>query len=125
VRVHLARHEDVPRYLGALDLLLAPSQTTRAWKEQFGRMVIEAFACGVPVAGSDSGEIPLVVGDAGRILPEADATAWARTIEELMGDPAGRAELAARGLDRARRYSTAAVAGELGEYYHWLAGQAA
>ena len=68
VRIMLAKHDEVPAYLGAMDVLVAPSQTTWHWKEQFGRMLIEAFACGVPVIGSDSGEIPYVIGDAGRVV---------------------------------------------------------
>lgn len=121
VRVLLARHDDVPRYLGAMDLLLAPSQTTRSWKEQFGRMVIEAFACGVPVVGSDSGEIPHVIGDAGVVLAEADVSAWARTVEDLLGDPARRAALAARGRARAReRYDVRQVAAQYVEFYFAL-----
>jgi glycosyltransferase involved in cell wall biosynthesis len=39
-----------------MDVLCAPGQTTPHWREQFGRMLIEAFACGVPVLTSDSGE---------------------------------------------------------------------
>ena len=96
------KHDDVPAYVNAMDLLAAPSQTTRFWREQFGRMLIEAFACGVPVVASDSGEIPHVVGDAGRIVPEADESAWVVALTELLSDPAARAELRARGLDRAR-----------------------
>ena len=54
-----------------MDLLCAPSQTTPRWREQFGRMLIEAMACGVPVIASRSGEIPHVVGDAGLLVDEA------------------------------------------------------
>jgi hypothetical protein len=36
VKVVLARHDEAPRYLGAADLMVAPSQTTGNWKEQFG-----------------------------------------------------------------------------------------
>jgi len=97
-------HDDVPRWLNAMDLLCAPSQTTTGWQEQFGRMLIEAFACGVPIAASTSGEIPYVVADAGILLPEADKEQWIRAIGELLRDPAQRRELAARG--RARALST-------------------
>ncbi len=65
-------HDDVPEHLNAMDLLCAPSQTTTRWREQFGRMLIEAMACGVPVVASRSGEIPHVVGDAGLVVDEAD-----------------------------------------------------
>jgi glycosyltransferase involved in cell wall biosynthesis len=95
-------HAGVPPYLSAMDVLAAPSRTTRRWREQLGRMLIEAFAAGVPVLGSDSGEIPHVVADAGLIIPEADETAWAAAVSNLLGDPGRRADLAARGLERAR-----------------------
>jgi len=96
-------HDGVPTVLNACDLLVAPSQTTPAWKEQLGRMLLEAFASGVPVVASDSGEIPHVVGDAGRIVPEADRGSWLRTIGELLESPAMRADLARRGRERAEQ----------------------
>ena len=95
-------HGDVPRWLAAMTLLCAPSQTTKSWREQFGRMLVEAMACGVPVAGSDSGEIPYVIGDAGVVLPEADVRAWTAAIGALLEDGAARREYAAKGLARAR-----------------------
>ena len=95
-------HGEVPAYLNAMDVLCAPSLTTPRWKEQFGRMLVEAMACGVPVIGSGSGEIPHVIGDAGRVVPEGDVDAWAAAIDALVADADARAELAARGLERAR-----------------------
>jgi glycosyltransferase involved in cell wall biosynthesis len=95
-------HDDVPRYLNAMDVLCAPSQTTSRWREQFGRMLIEAMACGVPVMASRSGEMPHVVGDAGILLPEADAGAWAAALGRLLADKEARRDLADRGLRRAR-----------------------
>ncbi|MGA2216370.1 MAG: glycosyltransferase family 4 protein, partial [Bryobacteraceae bacterium] len=100
VQVKLATHSEVPRYLGSMDLLVAPSQTMRNWKEQFGRMIIEAFACGVPVIGSDSGEIPFVIGDAGRVVEETDVAGWAQAIAQLLDSAEERAELRSRGLAR-------------------------
>jgi glycosyltransferase involved in cell wall biosynthesis len=95
-------HDHVPAYLNAMDVLCAPSQTTPNWKEQFGRMVVEAFASGLAFVGSDSGEIPNVVGSAGVIAGEKDVPAWSRTLTELLEDRPRREELAARGLQRAR-----------------------
>jgi glycosyltransferase involved in cell wall biosynthesis len=105
-RVHVCtgvRHAEVPRYLNAMDILCAPSQTMPNWREQFGRMLVEAFACGVPVIGSDSGEIPHVIGDAGLVVGEADEAGWSAALATLLENPARRAELAGRGLDRAHR----------------------
>ena len=94
-------HADVPRWLNTMTVLCAPSLTTGTWREQFGRMIVEAMACGVPVIGSDSGEIPFVIGDAGTILPEGDVAAWTAAIEHVLTDSTTRREHAARGLSRA------------------------
>jgi glycosyltransferase involved in cell wall biosynthesis len=94
-------HSAVPEYLNAMDVLCVPSQTTPSWKEQFGRMLVEAFASGVPVVGSDSGEIPHVIGDAGRVVGEKDEEGWRRALDELLEDAPRRRELAGRGLQQA------------------------
>ncbi len=103
VRTLAVPHAEVPKYLNAMDVLCAPSRTTRRWREQFGRMLAEAMACGVPVLGSDSGEIPFVIADAGRVLAEGDTLAWTRALDELLDDPASRRDLGQRGLERVRR----------------------
>ena len=90
-------HANVPRYLNAMDVLCAPSQTTRRWREQFGRMLVEAFACGVPVIGSDSGEIPHVLGDCGVVVGEADEAGWCKALADLLESPTRRHQLAAQG----------------------------
>jgi glycosyltransferase involved in cell wall biosynthesis len=95
------RHHEVPAYLNAMDMLVVPSLTKKNWREQFGRMVTEAFASGVPVISSDSGELPFTVGDAGVIVPEGDRDAWRRSVEELVTSSERRSDLAARGRRRA------------------------
>jgi glycosyltransferase involved in cell wall biosynthesis len=97
-------HARVPDYLNAMDVLAAPSQTTPRWREQFGRMLVEAFACGVPVLGSDSGEIPHVIGDAGVGVGEADRDGWVNALGRLIDSPAERAELSRRGRERAEAH---------------------
>lgn len=102
-RVHIAgvTHDEVPAYLNAADILCAPSQTMANWREQFGRMIIEGFASGLAVVGSDSGEIPHVIGDAGIVVGEKDQSAWVRTLERLIEDKSLRTDLSGRGRVRA------------------------
>ncbi len=95
-------HADVPQYLNAMDVLCAPSRTTPAWREQFGRMLIEGMACGVPVLASRSGEIPYVLDGAGTLLAERDVAEWTRAIDTLLRDAGERRAMADRGLRRAR-----------------------
>ena len=81
-------------------MLVLPSRSKPNWKEQFGRTLVEAMACGVPVIGSTCGEIPNVIGDAGLIFPEDDATALATQLRRLQSDCVVRADLAQRGRQR-------------------------
>jgi glycosyltransferase involved in cell wall biosynthesis len=103
VRIATAAHDRVPAYVNAMDLLCAPSESARHWKEQFGRMIVEAFACGIPVIGSDSGEVPYVVGDGGVIAAEQQKAPWVAAIEQLVSDERRRRELGAVALERARK----------------------
>jgi len=94
------RHNDVVNYLNAMDILVAPSQSAKNWREQFGRMLIEAFACGIPVIGSDSGEIPYVIGQSGIVVGEKDETGWVKAISELLTNPSKREQLSKEGLEK-------------------------
>jgi glycosyltransferase involved in cell wall biosynthesis len=106
------------QFYRTLDVLVLPSLSRPNWVEQFGRVLMEAMACGVPVIGSRSGEIPWVIGDAGRIFPEGDAGALADILAELAGDPAQRSTLAAAGRARVLRHFTQAqVAAATAEVY--------
>jgi glycosyltransferase involved in cell wall biosynthesis len=90
----------IPERLRTFTLLVQPSLTRRHWKEQFGRAVMEAMACGVPVVGSSSAEIPRVVGDAGLIVPEGDVAALRGAIGRVLADDTLRRDLAVRGRQR-------------------------
>ena len=93
-------HHEVPSVMSAMDIMLAPSQTTPAWREQLGRMLLEAFACKVAVIASDSGEIPNVVGDVGRVISESDEIQWINAIQELLDSPQQRFELTKNAYER-------------------------
>jgi glycosyltransferase involved in cell wall biosynthesis len=115
----------MPGYYHQLNVLVLPSLTRSNWKEQFGRVLIEAMACGVPVVGSDSGEIPNVIGEAGLVFPEGDEQALRARLSRLMADPALREELARRGRERVpAHYTQAQVAAKTYQVYRELLGGA-
>jgi glycosyltransferase involved in cell wall biosynthesis len=102
-RVHLPgviHNSDLPAFMNALDIFVLPSETRRNWREQFGRVLVEAMSCGVPVAGSDSGEIPTVIGEAGLVFHEGDRHALAANLCCLLDDPGKRARLSHMGRER-------------------------
>jgi glycosyltransferase involved in cell wall biosynthesis len=90
----------IPERLATLEVLVLPSLTRRHWKEQFGRSLVEAMACGVPVIGSTCGEIPNVIGNAGIVVPEGDAAALRDALARVLEDPSLRADLGQRGRER-------------------------
>lgn len=105
-------YEHTPRYFHWMDALVIPTLTTGRIREQFGRVIVEAMACGIPVIGSTCGAIPEVIGDAGMIFPEGDAEALAEAIERLLKDELLGRRLAAYGFERVRENFTWAHAAE-------------
>ena len=97
---------EMPAHYEQLDALVLPSRTRPNWKEQFGRVLIEAMACGIPVVGSNSGEIPHVIGQAGLIFPENDVQALRVHLSALMGNPRLRQALAQNGREHVVRHYT-------------------
>jgi len=79
-----ARHEEMPDFMNAADIVVLPSLSTSKWKEQYGRVLPEAMACGKVVVGSDSGTIPELVAGRGRIFAEGDVPALSRVLRELL-----------------------------------------
>jgi glycosyltransferase involved in cell wall biosynthesis len=92
-------YTEAPLYLSAFDLLVLPSETRANWKEQFGRVIIEAMACGTPVVGSDSGEIPhlLQAINGGLTFPEGQPKALAEQLQQLILNPSLRSSLVEQG----------------------------
>jgi glycosyltransferase involved in cell wall biosynthesis len=92
-------HTDAPTWLSMFDLLTLPSETHGNWKEQFGRVIVEANACGTPVVGTMCGEIPTVINHTGGglVVPECSPEDFASALEQLIRDPVKRAELGRRG----------------------------
>lgn len=95
---------DIADKMRKLDALVLPSKTTAVWKEQFGRVLTEAMACGVPVIGSDSGAIPEVIGETGLIFPEGDINELAHCLDKLSRSPLLVADLASKGFNRVRQH---------------------
>jgi glycosyltransferase involved in cell wall biosynthesis len=122
------QHAEVPAYLAAVDVLVLPSITTKFWREQFGRALIEAMACEIPVVGSDSGEIPNLIRETGGglVVREGDPSDLAVAILRLLQDSLLYRNLARRGREGVlRRYSLEAVSVRLEDIFHQLISRSA
>ncbi|MUG95928.1 glycosyltransferase [Scytonema sp. UIC 10036] len=129
ILVESVAHDAVPKYINLMSTLVLPSETNYSlknltsigWKEQFGHVLIEAMACQVPVIGSNSGEIPHVIGEAGLIFPEGNAQALAHCIVQLMENPELSEKLATMGYQKAMtQYTNTALAKQQLEFYKEL-----
>jgi len=97
---------EMPSMYHRIDVLALPSLTRSNWKEQFGRVLVEAMMSGVPVVGSDSAAIPGVVGDGGLIVPEGDVAALTDALSKLQQDVELRQSLGQKGRARALAHFT-------------------
>jgi glycosyltransferase involved in cell wall biosynthesis len=111
-------YDEMPAFFQQLDVIAVPTETTKRIREQFGRVIVEAMASGVPIIGSTCGAIPEVIDEAGLIFPERDAGALAEALRRLLTDAELRLEFARAGRRRVEQhYSWDCVADKTYELY--------
>lgn len=129
IQLDSVKHDEVAQYISAMNALVLPSETTYefktltaiGWKEQFGHVLIEAMAAQVPVVGSDSGEIPNVIADAGLVFPEGDASALCNCLSQLIDDRNFADNIGRSGYQRCiANYTNKALAKNLLTFYRSL-----
>ncbi len=99
--------EDLPLWYNAAETFVYPSVF-----EGFGLPVVEALACGTPALVSDASSLPEAAGDAGVCLPPDDADAWTDALARAIHDASWRAEVSARGVAHAARFTWEATAAQ-------------
>jgi glycosyltransferase involved in cell wall biosynthesis len=115
-----ASDEDVPAIYAGAQALVFPSLY-----EGFGLPVLEAMACGTPVAASSASSIPEVGGDAALYFGPTNVEEMIEVTRRLLRDTALQEEMRARGLARADRFSWEQAASETRAVYDAvLTGQA-
>ncbi len=94
-------HLQVGRTMALGDVLVLPSRTQSNWKEQFGRVIVEAMACGLAVIGSDSGAIARVIDrcGGGQSFPEGNLDEFLKVTTNLVLNVDLRKKLQERGRE--------------------------
>ena len=113
----------IPGTYRRFDVLAVPSVPTPGWVEQFGRVVVESQASGIPVVASASGALPDVVGERGLLVPPGDPEALHTALSRLLDEPGLWGGLRAAGIAGADRYSWESVADTQMALYRSVAGQ--
>lgn len=110
--MHELQLDDAVEFLGNLD----PVQLTHEYRratvfvfpstvETFGNPLVEAMACGAPIACSNTAAMPEVASEAAEYFDPYDAEDMARVVEKLLNDEERREELSGLGIERAEIYS--------------------
>jgi len=108
---------DIPGTYRRFDVLAVPSLPMPGWIEQFGRVVVESQASGIPVVASASGALPDVVGGDGLLVPPGDSAALGAALVRFIDEPDLWGRLRAASVADAPRYSWESVADtQLGLY---------
>ena len=109
----LGLHEVVHAYQ-ACDVIVVPSRSTASWKEQFGRVALEAMLAGCVVIAYRSGALPEVLGDGGVLVEEGDIAGLRSAIIGVTTNPQERDRLADRGRRSAlERYHPAILSEQI------------
>jgi len=99
--------EDLPAVYSAATLCVLPSLY-----EGFGLPILEAMACGTPVACSNTSSLPELGGRAARYFDPTDEEQMAEVIAEVLRDGTLREEMRVRSMVQVRRFSWARTAEE-------------
>ena len=114
-------HYRAIQLIQSFDILVLPSFDTSSWKEQFGHVIIEAMAAGVPVIGSDAGAIAWVIGDAGLVFAQKSIEGLSEALCKYMSQEEVCRMYGERGLNRVREvYGHEVIARNIGNFLHSL-----
>lgn len=116
-------NSEIPVILKKTHIVVLPSETRPHWKEQFGRVLVEAFASRTAVIGSDSGEIPNVIKDAGIVFREKDEQGLRQALVKMTTDREFYLECIEKGYERAKLYTNEKLAERIYGIYTALLGR--
>ncbi|MCE7898019.1 hypothetical protein DCC61_03990 [Candidatus Microgenomates bacterium] len=111
-------YADMPAVYAESDIFFLPSLTTSTWEEQYGMVLLEAMASGLPVVTTNTGAIPEVVGEAALVLNPTTYHDLVSPLKDLLTQPRLRQKLAKLSLARARDLSHLVASARLTSLYH-------
>jgi len=100
-------HKDLPSHLANTDLFIFASSC-----ENMPNTLVEAMAVGLPIACSNRGPMPEILGEGGVYFNPEDPQSIANAVEEIIKPPSLRRPIATRAKQRSEEFSWARCASE-------------
>ncbi|MCD6229142.1 MAG: glycosyltransferase family 4 protein [Candidatus Omnitrophica bacterium] len=97
------RHQDIPYYIAASDICVAPFRYTQVTKCKSPLKIVEYLASGKPIVASNVGEVRKMVGGVGMLVKPGDHRVLAEAIIFLLENGEIRKELGKRARKRAEQ----------------------
>jgi len=104
VNLTQSSYQHMPRVYPRADIFCLPSRVTPTWQEQYGMVLIEAMASGLPIVTTRTGAIEEVCGSAALYAPQKSPQQLAAILEKLINQPSLRKDLSSQSLKRARQH---------------------
>jgi alpha-maltose-1-phosphate synthase len=116
--VRTQAYNGMPSVYQHADIFFLPSRMSNTWEEQYGMVLIEAMASGLPIVTTTSGAIPEVVGDAALLADPIDIDHLTASLTHLISSQSQRLSLGLIGRRRAEaKYDNRLVAKQLSTLY--------
>jgi glycosyltransferase involved in cell wall biosynthesis len=102
-------------------VVVVPSESTSSWKEQWGRVAVEAMLSGRPTVVSDSGELPYLVMESELVFPEGDVLALTAVLRKLDDTRDSLADIGNKLRKSAERFAPTGLARQLNQFWEKVA----
>lgn len=103
IKITSKDYKDMPLVYQNADIFVLPSKKTKTWEEQYGMVLIEAMASGLPIIASKSGAIPEIIDSTGLFFNEGDVNHLTKQLINLITNKDLRKKLGKMGRDRAEK----------------------
>ncbi len=104
VTIEKHSYSEMPDVYRSSDILVVPSKTTKTWEEQYGMVLVEAMASGLPIIAYNSGVISEIIGSSGILVEEGNINQLTNQILRLFEYSNNRIDLGLKARRRAEQF---------------------
>lgn len=118
VTIKSLSYDQMPSAYRTSDLMVLLSKKTKTWEEQYGMVLVEAMASGIPLLCYETGAISEIIGNAGILISPDDQSELILALGRMIKDKNLRKKLGKMGRRRAVAYfDSSKVAQNISRYY--------